>query len=454
MRIIINESQFINLFEAATLNDIYTKYYSKIPQDIFNQIISADPTYNSNKPDKMGKYGKWLLQLYINRRLKIEDLYKATNYLKCFIDYYNVIQDKDINKIKSLQELYDVVRPYLDGNAATSKSDEVRKIKEGAEKVYEDERWLVIVPHTKEASCYYGKGTQWCTAADRSNNMFDQYNDDGPLYINIDKLNNRKYQFHFETNSFMDENDNEIDGPIAKTCELSDGLCNWYRENVDGVNMLFEISFDFFYLEDSDIMYSLIQDEDDETVYRLYDKTNHDVICGGLVCNGGLDEMKIWYRLLYKRHYCIIPNTKGLYTLLVIDDESLYSMSSNAVNVSLIKNDYGGYDESDLLLFDITYNDNQRCILQNNGYHLYVCKDASMIKYIEFISYDVIEITKTNGFSDILNWNYDQVFYNLKDVEIDYDEDDTLYAYNQYGQKVKINMYDSSEEVVEDEDDE
>ena len=37
MRIIINESQFINLFEAATLNDIYTKYYSKIHQDIFNQ---------------------------------------------------------------------------------------------------------------------------------------------------------------------------------------------------------------------------------------------------------------------------------------------------------------------------------------------------------------------------------------------------------------------------------
>jgi hypothetical protein len=58
MRIIINESQFINLFEAATFNDIYTKYYSKIPQDIFNQIISADPTYNSNKPDKMGKYGQ------------------------------------------------------------------------------------------------------------------------------------------------------------------------------------------------------------------------------------------------------------------------------------------------------------------------------------------------------------------------------------------------------------
>lgn len=453
MRIIINESQFINLFEAATLDDIYTKYYSKIPQDIFNQIISADPTYNSNKPDKMGKYGKWLLQLYINRQLKIEDLYKATTYLKYFIKYYNVINDKDINKCKSLSDLYNIVAYYMRNDyVATSKSDEVRKIKEGAEKVYEDERWLVIIPHTKEASCYYGKGTQWCTAADKGNNMFDNYNDQGFLYINIDKLNNCKYQFHFESDSFMNENDEAVDSPVAENCELSESLCNWYRENVSEANKLFEVWIDFFFIEDSGCDYVMIQDENDETVYRLYDKTNNENICGGIICDYGIEEMRKWYQMLYKHNYCIVPNVQGLYTLLVIDNGYLDSMFSNAVNVSLIENDYGAYDESDILLFDVTYDDNQRCILQNNGYNLYVCKDASMINHIEFISYDVIEITKTNGFSDILNWNYDQVFYNLRDVEIDYDEDDTLYAYNQYGQKVKINMYDSSEEVVEDED--
>jgi hypothetical protein len=284
--------------------------------------------------------------------------------------------------------------------------------------------------------------------------MFNHYNDQGFLYINIDKLNNCKYQFHFESDSFMNENDEAVDSPVAENCELSEGLCNWYRENVEEANKLFEVWIDFFFIEDSGCDYVMIQDENDETVYRLYDKTNNENICGGIICDYGVEEMSKWYQMLYKHNYCIVPNVQGLYTLLVIDNGYLDSMFSNAVNVSLIENDYGAYDESDILLFDVTYDDNQRCILQNNGYNLYVCKDASMINYIEFISYDVIEITKTNGFSDILNWNYDQVFYNLKDVEIDYDEDDTIYAYNQYGQKVKINMYDSSEEVVEDEDNE
>ena len=68
---------------------------------------------------------------------------------------------------------------------------------------------MIIVPHTEEASCYYGKGTQWCTAANNGNNMFEYYNDNGNLYININKLTHEKYQFHFETDSFMDETDSQ-----------------------------------------------------------------------------------------------------------------------------------------------------------------------------------------------------------------------------------------------------
>lgn len=243
---LIKESISKLITEAVlSIDEIYSKYYSNIPRDIFNEIISSDPTFNKNKGNKMGKYGKWLLGLYLGKRLKLEDLYKATNYLRCFVEYYNVIKDKDINKIKSLQQLYDVVRPYLDGNTATSKSDEIRKIKEDAEKVYEDNEWIVIVPYTKEASCYYGKGTQWCTAAEKSHNYFYQYNNQGPLYININKTDGSKYQFHFETDSFMDENDYEIEEPIAETIGLSDGLINWYKENVEDGNKITEERIDF-----------------------------------------------------------------------------------------------------------------------------------------------------------------------------------------------------------------
>lgn len=63
--ITINESQVFDLIlEAATIQDIHQKYYSQIPEDVFNQIISSDPTYRTDKPDKMGKFGKWLLALY------------------------------------------------------------------------------------------------------------------------------------------------------------------------------------------------------------------------------------------------------------------------------------------------------------------------------------------------------------------------------------------------------
>ena len=231
----INES----LLLEATLDDIYTKYYSNIPQDEFWQIIKADPTYNEQKSQKMGKYGKWLLNLYKQGKLKNEDLYKATDYLSYFVKYYNKITEKDINKLPDLPSLYNIIKPYKEASdngedIATSKSDEVRRIKEDAEKVFEDNQWLVVVPHTQEASCYYGKNTQWCTAATDSYNMFNQYNNKGPLFINIRKTDGKKFQFHFETNSFMDETDTPIRTPIAKTIGLNANLLQYYISRYGG----------------------------------------------------------------------------------------------------------------------------------------------------------------------------------------------------------------------------
>lgn len=228
--ITINESQALSLlFEAASLGDIYQKYYSQIPEETFRQIVSADPTYNVEKPDKMGKFGKWLLNLYQKGALKNEDLYKAKEYLSTFVKFNAKINQKDINKYSTLPELYKTIEPFISNpEQSTSKSDEVRKIKEGSQKVYEDAKWLVIVPHTQEASCYYGKGTQWCTAADVSDNMFDYYNEKGNLYINILKGTNTKYQFHFETNSFMDEHDDYIPHPVTQSIGLTKELQDFY----------------------------------------------------------------------------------------------------------------------------------------------------------------------------------------------------------------------------------
>ena len=251
-KVIITENQLKylqHLLIEATLDDIYQKYYKNIDLLTFNKIVSADPTATTNK---MGKYGKWLLNIYNNGRLKLEDLYKATEYLTYFSKYINRIEEKDINKYKSLADLFNVVQPYIQASEqgqelATSHSDEIRRIKSEATKMYEDDEWLVIVPHTKEASIYYGKGTQWCTAAEKSYNAFDEYNEEGPLFININKKTNKKYQFHFESHQFMDENDHNIKTPINETIHLNNNVIQMYASHIGDTAVIYltqEVMFD------------------------------------------------------------------------------------------------------------------------------------------------------------------------------------------------------------------
>ncbi len=222
----INES----LLLEATLDDIYTKYYNDIPQDIFWNIIKTDPTYDEQRSQKMGKYGKWLLNQYRQGHLDMNNLSKVRNTIDFFNRYNRQLEVKDINQYKNIDQVYDNVKNFMeDPSQATSKSDEVRKIKEmGAEKVYEDNDWLIIVPKTQEAAIYYGKGTKWCTASTGSYNYFERYNNEGRLYININKNTGDKYQFHFESNSFMDAEDKPITGIIAEEIGLSSGAEQFY----------------------------------------------------------------------------------------------------------------------------------------------------------------------------------------------------------------------------------
>ena len=63
------------------------------------------------------------------------------------------------------------------------------------------------------ASCELGSGTDWCTATGKTDNFFQDYISKGDIYIIISKSNPKeKYQFHYETDSFMDRDDRGIFG--------------------------------------------------------------------------------------------------------------------------------------------------------------------------------------------------------------------------------------------------
>lgn len=90
---------------------------------------------------------------------------------------------KDINSYPNAEVLRDISMRIL---LEPSRSEKEKFAKTGADKIYEDDRWLLAKINTKEASCYYGAGSKWCTAATK-HNAFGQYNKNGNLYYLIDK---------------------------------------------------------------------------------------------------------------------------------------------------------------------------------------------------------------------------------------------------------------------------
>lgn len=217
------------ILEAMALDAVHDKYYPNIPEYDFNMIVSSDPT---SKQNKIGKYSKWLLNLYELGELDLDSLEMVNWCLSKFHEYKNsdYIVKKDITTYGSIDELMDVISDIAT-DAPTSKSDEIRKTKKtDAEKVYEDDTWLVIVPKTPQAAVLYGKNTKWCTSAINSNRFYEYSGK--PLYININKRNKHKFQFYVngERAEFKDAENIELPRPTPEIIEMTEGLLNFYKE--------------------------------------------------------------------------------------------------------------------------------------------------------------------------------------------------------------------------------
>lgn len=212
------------------LDDIKTKYYPDIDNDIFWDIVRLDPTYNAEKPQKRGMYTSWLLTLYQQDKLWAEDYTFATEYLSTFHAVKQRLEHRDIGYYRELPDLYDVVAPYLEQKPETRNS-----IKhDEAEKLYEDDEWTIVIPHTWEASKLYGAGTQWCTASRHSDYFFKSYTASGTLYININRYTGNKYQMLVSNkdNTYQycyDKTDRKV---FSGNIGLSKGAIDFYNSHI------------------------------------------------------------------------------------------------------------------------------------------------------------------------------------------------------------------------------
>lgn len=204
--------RFILLEDIAAVR----KNYPKISDEDFNQLIRLDPTFDENR-DSVGTYGKWILTLF--NKGKLDRKNHVTDILSRFENNKKQLKNKDINTFKSIEDLENYLND--DNNYKDlSHRQEVRQRQQDrknsdltneADLVFNGSEWEVWTPKTYAASCKLGQGSSWCTASTESDYYYNHYTSQGPLFIVLNKSNKEeKYQFHFETFSFMDINDSSI----------------------------------------------------------------------------------------------------------------------------------------------------------------------------------------------------------------------------------------------------
>lgn len=196
------------------------RQFSYIPEEDFDKIIRLDPTFDENR-DSVGKYGKWLLSLY--KKDNPLDFPNEAVGVTTIISIYDKIKndktkkiEKDISKFKSVRAMFDAIENIEDAELSDRQKLRLRRANDNYDKVFENDDWTIYVPNTWEAEVNLGSGTEWCTADSREEYgkvYYDKYlTQGGKYYILINKHDNdAKYQFHFESQQFMDCHDDAID---------------------------------------------------------------------------------------------------------------------------------------------------------------------------------------------------------------------------------------------------
>jgi len=178
----------------------------KVPADIFKKFSEADPS-----PRK--KYILWMCKQYVI------DPSQAHHILNVVADFDSLVHRGKISKEESdiyKHTLSEVGRIIQKAEKKKTKGERKREQKAEVEKVFENDRILVVVPHTYEASKIYGANTKWCTTSEEDSEFWNSYyiSQKARLYYIIDKKENKKYaviMYPDGKREVRDELDNVID---------------------------------------------------------------------------------------------------------------------------------------------------------------------------------------------------------------------------------------------------
>jgi len=213
----MTKDENLEVIEEASISQLQDQFVDtgKITHEIFDKIIEAT--------GGKGAYATWMIKRLEEESIKQEDIYKYKNYFDVFERRKRDYPIKDINQIKQSDQIGEFIKISVDilekekedpsKQKGVSKENKYDEFHIGQVEVHPQVTFDVYkIPKGREdlygMSCDLGSGTEWCTATGKTGKWFREYITDGPLYIFIG--DDDKWQFSFETNSFM----NKYDKPL------------------------------------------------------------------------------------------------------------------------------------------------------------------------------------------------------------------------------------------------
>lgn len=238
---------------------IFADPTTRYPQNFLNNIETITP--EQMEIVKVGKYTNWLLKnflkpIFTDERADIEvgspeykkmikeykdrfleDLYKVTDDLKKFERFKGQLpqEKRDITKL-TVDSLFDAVKDFkLEKKKGTKEEKEEAKSTyqyPGSTVAFRGPNWTVVKIEDqtelgKNAACFFGGyheadmgETRWCTSSPGLN-YFNSHIKQGPLYVILPNSSSElgqksglpveRYQWHFQSNQFMDRHDRRVD---------------------------------------------------------------------------------------------------------------------------------------------------------------------------------------------------------------------------------------------------
>ena len=177
-------------------NSIGTELLSDKSEEVLGYFIDGDPSGNH-------KYLMWMVKMHdtdsgfspnmlidlVGRfHNNLDKIHPALILQNGDLGMYSgsriATSPKNIESYPDYRSLKGVVEA---AEESVTRKQREKEAKTGVDKLYEDDRWLLVKPNTYEGSCYYGSATKWCTASKDAPSHFKSYSKSGNLFYIIDK---------------------------------------------------------------------------------------------------------------------------------------------------------------------------------------------------------------------------------------------------------------------------